>query len=326
MNDAEIRAAITVALMAAFADGLNDDRERAAVKALALRLGEGRIDLADVYEDVLARKLTIAQAVTPLGSTESRGAAYEAAVAIAAADGVHTPAETAFLSGLAAALGLPAPEADARVRQANAIAGAASLPAPAAGPPAAPGDARPDLPRSTEGRMQPDPAVLERQIVDVSITTAALELLPETLASLAILPLQIRLVYRIGQAYGYELDEGHIKEFAATLGVGLTGQYLEQFGRRILGGILGGVLGGIGRAAGHQAASSGMAFATTWAIGQVARQYYGAKRTLDAATLRAAFAPLLASGQQQFERYLPDIRQRAQSIDPQSLPALIRRL
>jgi len=34
----------------------------------------------------------------------------------------------------------------------------------------------------------------------------------------------------------------------ATLGVGLTGQYREQFGRKLLGGLLGTVLGGVGRA------------------------------------------------------------------------------
>ena len=33
MNDSEIRALLTVALMAALADGANDDRERAALNA-----------------------------------------------------------------------------------------------------------------------------------------------------------------------------------------------------------------------------------------------------------------------------------------------------
>ena len=42
MNDSEIRAFLTVALMASFADDACDDRERAALKSLAGRLGEGR--------------------------------------------------------------------------------------------------------------------------------------------------------------------------------------------------------------------------------------------------------------------------------------------
>jgi len=44
------------------------------------------------------------------------------------------------------------------------------------------------------------------------------------MASMAIIPLQMRLVYRIGKAHGYELDRGHIKDLLAAMGVGLTGQ------------------------------------------------------------------------------------------------------
>jgi len=178
--------------------------------------------------------------------------------------------------------------------------------------------------RLVQGQVMPDAAALDRQILSTSVTNAALELLPESLASMAILPLQVKLVYQIGKAYGYELDQGHIKEFVATLGVGLTGQYLEQFGRKLLGGLLGTVLGGVGRGVGHQAASSGMAFATTWAIGQLARQYYGGGRTLDAGKLKAAFAPLLAEGQGLIAKYGGEIAERARTIDVRNLPALIK--
>ena len=80
---------------------------------------------------------------------------------------------------------------------------------------------------------------LDQTILNAAITNGALELLPETLSTMAIIPLQMRLVYRIGQAYGYELDSGHVKDFLATVGVGLTSQYLEQAGRKLLGGLLG---------------------------------------------------------------------------------------
>ena len=49
MTDSEIRAFLSIALMAVLVDGTSDDRERAALKGLVERLGEGRIDLADVY-------------------------------------------------------------------------------------------------------------------------------------------------------------------------------------------------------------------------------------------------------------------------------------
>ena len=314
MTDAEIRAFLTVALMAALADGANDERERAALKELAGRLGQGRIDLTDVYDDVLVRKISIVDAVRPLSTTEARRQAYETAVAVAHADGVHSPAEGAFLRDLAAALGVPAAEAQAYVGQADAVAVAAGVASASGVEPV----------RPVPGHVMPDVSALDRQIVNASVTNAALEILPESLASMAILPLQVRLVYQIGKAYGYELDQGHIKEFVATLGVGLTGQYLEQFGRKLLGGLLGTVLGGVGSAIGHQTASSGMSFATTWALGQLAKQYYGGGRTLDAAKLKAAFAPLLEQGQGLIGRYGTEIAERARTIDLRALPALIK--
>ena len=306
-TDAEINSLLTIALAAAFADGAKDDRERTRLREFASRLAGDRIDLAELDRKVLLERAPLAEIVRPLATPEVRRYAYELAVAVVDADGVHNDAEGAFLRDLASALGLPADAAAKTVADADAIAATTAAPA-------------------VEGKVMPDAAALDRKILDASITSAALELLPETLASMAILPLQVRLVYRIGQAHGYELDQGHVKELLAALGVGLTGQYLEQFGRKLLGGLLGSVLGGIGRTIGRQAASSGMAFATTWALGQLAKQYYGGGRTLDVAKLKAAFAPLVEQGQGLVQRYGGEIAERARSIDVSHLPALISRV
>jgi hypothetical protein len=126
---------------------------------------------------------------------------------------------------------------------------------------------------------------------------AALELLPESLGLDGDPAAAGATVYQIGKAYGYELDQGHIKEFVATLGVGLTGQYVEQFGRKLLGGLLGTVMGGVGRGVGHQAASSGVAFATTWAIDTGRSNTTAAVGRSMAPKLKSAFAPLLEQGQ-----------------------------
>ena len=304
---AGINSLRTLALAAAFADGATDDRERTRLREFASRLAGDRIDLAELDRKVLLERAPLAEIVRPLATPEVRRYAYELAVAVVDADGVHNDAEGAFLRDLASALGLPADAAAKTVADADAIAATTAAPA-------------------VEGKVMPDAAALDRKILDASITSAALELLPETLASMAILPLQVRLVYRIGQAHGYELDQGHIKELLAALGVGLTGQYLEQFGRKLLGGLLGSVLGGIGRTIGRQAASSGMAFATTWALGQLAKQYYGGGRTLDVAKLKAAFAPLVEQGQGLVQRYGGEIAERARTIDVRNLPALVSRL
>ena len=307
MTPEQTRALVTIALMSAFADGLKDERERTRIKALATRLSAEGLDVDAIYEDVLLRKPSLASVAAPLADDRNLSLyAYEVAVGVADADGVHTPAEGAFLDALRDVLGLPVAETQRTIEEADAVAAAPTSPSA----------------RGTVAATA-DQAQIDKRILDASITNAALELLPETLASMAILPLQVRMVYRIGQAHGYELDQGHIKEFIATLGVGLTGQYLEQFARKLLGGALGSVLGGLGRAAGRQAASSGMVFATTWAIGQLARQYYGGGRTLDAARLKAAFSPLVEEGQTMISRYGPAIQERARSIDLRKLPQLI---
>jgi uncharacterized protein (DUF697 family) len=307
MSEAEQRAIFTVSLMAAWADGMNDEHERAVVEKLIGSLGGAAIDTAAMYQDLLQRKPPLAEVVKPLVTLPSRQLAYETAVGVVHADGATSAPEATFLANLAAALALPASATQTYIQAANAIA---TAPVVAAAP-------------SPATRAAPDRAQLDQSIISAAITNAALELLPESLASMAIIPLQMKLVYRIGQAYGFELDGSSVKDFLATLGVGLTAQYLEQFGRKLLGGLLGSIAGGIGRSIGNQAASSGMAFASTWALGQVAREYYAGGRTLDAAKLRAAFGPLLDQARELGTRFAGEIQQRARAIDLSNLPALI---
>jgi uncharacterized protein (DUF697 family) len=173
---------------------------------------------------------------------------------------------------------------------------------------------------STMGREEMDKAIL-----DAAILNGAIELLPESLATMAIIPLQMKLVYRVGKSYGYELDRGHIKDFIATAGVGLTSQYLEQAGRKLLGGLLrgigGGMLGGIGK----QAVSSGMSFASTYALGHVARHYYAGGRTLSTQMLRDAFSDMLGEAKNLQARYLPEMQAQARTLDAGRLLNLVQR-
>ena len=61
MSHDEIRSIITIALMAAFADGMKDERERAAVKQLADALdSDGSLNLAALYRDVLMARPDLA--------------------------------------------------------------------------------------------------------------------------------------------------------------------------------------------------------------------------------------------------------------------------
>lgn len=311
MDAPQQRAVLTLCLMAAFADGGNDDRERGAIKRIAESLGkESGVDAAAVYQEVLLRKPDLATVAAALATTEERQFAYEMAVGVCEADGATSEAERAFLARLAQALSLDAAPARELVRQADAMAdtplagglGAGAVVA------AAPADA----------------TALDASILRYSIMNGALELLPQSLASMAIIPLQMKMVYEIGKAHGYELDRGHVKDLLATLGVGLTSQYVEQFGRKLVGGLLGkiggGLLGGMGRAT----TGAAFSFATTYALGQVAKRYYAGGRTIDAAGLQQAFAGTLSEAKQLQGKYTAQIAEQARTLDVNKLLTTLR--
>jgi uncharacterized protein (DUF697 family)/tellurite resistance protein len=332
MNVQETRSILTIALLAAFADGMKDERERAAVKRVAEVLGpDAGFDFPALYRDVLLTKPDLATVAAGLQSEGTRQLAYEMAVGVCDADGAQGSAEREFLQKLAAALGINGSAAAAASAQADEIADAAFDAGPAtaaaAGAAGVAAAASPQVATGTvTGRATMPDAEMDKTILNASITNAALELLPESLASMAIIPLQVRLVYKIGKSYGYPMDMSHAKDFIATLGVGLTGQYLEQFGRKLLGGLLGGVGGGIGRTVGRQVASSGMTFATTYAIGRVAQRYYAGGRTLDTATLKQTFTGLLDEARGLAPRYRQQIEQKASTIDVRSLASLVKQV
>lgn len=316
MNPAETRAILTVSLLAAFADGSKHDREREEVRRIAQGLAEdAAIGVPGLVQDVLMKRTTLATALPALGSAESRRLAYEMAVCVCDADGVHSAAETAFLADLRRSLALDEGSAAAFVEQADAVASV-----PLGTPPAA---------VTAAASPAVDRAALDRRILDAAILNGALELLPESLSTMAIIPLQMRLVYQVGKAHGYELDAGHIKDFLATAGVGLTSQYLEQAGRKLIGGLLrsvggrgmlGSVLGGVGR----QAVSSGMSFVSTYALGQLAVRYYAGGRTFSTQMLKDTYAGLQQDARGLYGKHLPAMQERARTLDAGQVMSLVR--
>jgi tellurite resistance protein len=101
MTETEQKALITVALLAAFADGNNNDSERAEVKRIAESLSrDSNIDISAIYQDVLLRRTSVGSAVAGLASSEARNLAFELAVCVCDIDGAQVEAERAFLSDL----------------------------------------------------------------------------------------------------------------------------------------------------------------------------------------------------------------------------------
>jgi uncharacterized protein (DUF697 family)/tellurite resistance protein len=306
MTDQEQKALITIALLAAFADGNNGDGERAEVKRIADSLSRsGEVDISAIYQDVLLKRTSLETAVAALSSAEAKTLAYELAVCVCDADGLQGEAERAFLTDLRAKLNLdPAAAAAANTFTANADALAVA-------PLGKVTSFEPTMLASSMSAEEQDKVIL-----NYAILNGALELLPDSLASMAIIPLQMKMVYRIGKSYGFELDRGHIKDFLATAGIGMASQYVEQVGVKLIGkvfgrGLIGGLLGGLAK----QAVSSGFSFATTYALGHLAKRYYAGGRSFSAAVLKDTYTSLLGEAKGMQGQYLPAIREKARTLN-----------
>ncbi len=325
MHSEQQQAILVIAVLAAFADGSKHDRERDAIRRIADSLAGAADapDLARLYQDVLLRRTSLEQAVARLEGPELRHLAYEMAVSVCNADDRESETERAFLADLRGRLGLDQPEAARIDDEVSRVVAMAELAAPRAGATAAAlpvaASATPDLIVANLSAAE-----MDQTILNYALIAGALELLPQSWASMAIVPLQVKLVHVVGQAHGQSLDQGQIKDFIATAGVGLTSQYLEQFGRKLLGGLLGKVAGKSFGKLGSAASGMAFSFATTWALGQVARRYYAGGRKMDVTVLREAFQGLLDNAKQMQTQYLPQIQERARTLDMTQVMNLVR--
>jgi uncharacterized protein (DUF697 family)/tellurite resistance protein len=306
MTDQEQKAVTTLVLMAAFADGKSDATERAHVSKVAESLSQGgELNVAAIYQDVLLERVTLADTAAQLSTHHVKRLAYELCVGACEADGATNEGERAFLTDLQARLGLDA----AQAAEVNTITTQAD--ALAVAPLATVTPAEPSTLSSTMSAEEQD-----RVILNYAILNGALELLPDSLATMAIIPLQMKMVYRIGKTYGFELDRGHIKDLLATAGIGMTSQYIEQVGRKLVGKIFGGgLLGGVLGGATKQVVSSGFSFASTYALGRLAVRYYAGGRTFSTQVLKDTYAQLLTDAKGLQAQHMPEIREKARTVN-----------
>jgi len=308
LTEQEHKAILCVCILAAYADGTQDEVERAQIERIMNGFAEDHLDVAGAYQEVLGGKLTIGQFATQLQQPSARALAYEMAVCVCQADGALKDPEKQFLSELRQALQLDSGATEAHERNAEAmiqqpIAGSVPLP-----------------PVLDAGRE----AELDHLILNAAILNGALEIMPHTLATMAIIPLQMRMVYQIGKLYGYELDRGHVSDFLATIGIGLTSQVFEGFTRRLMGGLARGLAGGLIGGLAGQAVGSAFAFATTYALGQVAKRYYAGGRKLTTEELKESFSGMLQEARALQGRYSGDIAQKARQVNLSELLPLTR--
>lgn len=314
MQKSEQTSLLTIALLAAFADGSKGDAERAEVRRVAESLGTPDLNVPALVQEVLLGRTSAATAAAGLPSGPLRQLAYELAVGVCDADGLRNEQETRFLAELERALGLSAAQTAQPTATADALATVPLGEAPAV---AAATPARAGAPAGGD-------AELDRMILNYAILNGALELLPQSMASMAIIPLQMKMVYRIGKANGYELDRGHIKDLLAAMGVGLTGQYLEDVGRKLIGGLFGKAAGSMVGSLARGATGVAFSFATTYALGHVAKRYYAGGRTMNTQMLKDAYGSILGQARGLQAQYMPQIEQQARTVDVTKIVQMVR--
>jgi uncharacterized protein (DUF697 family)/tellurite resistance protein len=330
MDARQIEAIGAICVMAALADGSTSPTERERIDGVFKGLADGGDDaraLATAYRRVMMKQTSLEAEAQALGSPEARSYAYEMAVAVCDADGRHSDSEGRFLEGLRGSLGLSGAQTAMVLREADEMAeielatpiAATAAAGAAVGAGVAMRSAPPLPPDARTGSAEVDSSILKYAILN-----GALELLPQGLATMAIVPLQMKMVYGVGKAYGFSLDKGHIKELIATVGVGMTSQVVEGFARDLLGGLAKKFLGKTAGKIVKTATGAAMSFATTYALGQVAKQYYAGGRKLSSVDMRALFGREVERAKGLYAQHKPQIEQSARTLDPRQILSMVR--
>jgi len=301
MNENEKRALFQVCAAAAFADGAKVERERDEIRRIVEAIGGTDSSLTIAAQDILLGRTKLSSIVENIATPEARRHAYEIAVCVCDADGVQSPAERKFLDELRQGLGLDVVASANFARDADTVA-------------AQPMASSPPI----------SDAEVDSAILNTAILCAALEQLPQRLATMAIVPLQMRLVYKVGAKYGFSLDRGHVVDLLGAAGIGMASQLVDSFARQLMSKVAGRFVGSFLTGLAGRATGSAVAFTTTYALGQLAKRYYSGGRKLTTDQLRDTFRSLVDDARGVESKYAGAITERARNVNLSDLASLVR--
>lgn len=123
-----------------------------------------------------------------------------------------------------------------------------------------------------------------RELIQVcSVAAGAMTVQPIPFVDTALIaPIQIGLVQGIGKIHGYKLDQKSILEMLGTFGASIVAQNLIMAAAKLIP-FFGWVI------------TISMAYALTWAIGEVSDHYFRNDRKVDEAELKAMFERIYKS-------------------------------
>lgn len=283
ITEKETLASLKLLVTVAKADGTFSPEERAvfdeSLKPVTLPAGTTAASLLDGAWDAgaLAAEIT---------SQEARDAAFSSCFAMAHADRVYHPAEQAILEKLEKAWTVSKERKGLLGRLFEETKDTVSLTriAPIADP----------------ARRQKE---IQEDVLKYSVLSGVLGLNFIPFVSLAtdyaVVGVQAKMFRDIGQYWGRETTKDTVKQVIAGVGVG-TGARLavNQLVRIALPG------------AGTLIAAS-TNFATTWALGKVANQYWESGGKADMKMLKDLFRKSQAEGKQEYEKHKADVEAKS---------------
>ncbi len=308
MTPEDSETIISLSLLAALSDGHLGREERESLNTLARRL-----DLDATSAPSWGGETDLRVLAERLSGPEAKREAFEACVAVCHADGVVTHGEESFLRALWPVLGLDAHDVQRIQGGAQSVTEAATGSLGGAGRTSErPGE--PEKVASGPSAGEPD-RDFDNWILRHAMLAAAAEFLPGSLSSLAVIPIQMKLVARIGTAHGHALNGEQLQELLATAGIGATAQLVDGLARRLVGGVARSLGGRWAGGAAGVATSAAFTFAATYGIGHASLAYYAGGRTLQAVELRALYTRLTEDGKTLYPRMEGEVRALADRLD-----------
>lgn len=142
-----------------------------------------------------------------------------------------------------------------------------------------------------------------RELITVCSTAAgAVAIQPVPLLDVVLItPIQIALVQGIGRIHGHHLDRRSVLEILGTFGASLVSQNILLATAKLVP-----VAGWLAGAA--------MAYAMTWAIGEVAQHYFSTGRGVGSDDLRTMFRKVYADKKEEALKRAPSLKERLEQL------------
>lgn len=287
ISEKEAIASLRALVCMAKADGVLQDQElralQGALEGVAL---PGGMSLGSL----LAEEVDFDEQLASLMTPELREQVYKSAYSMAHADGACSPAEQALLDKMSASLSIPTEQRSLLARLFLETK-------------------RTVLPSSIEAVTEPEARAVEihNDVVKYSVLSGILGANPipglAIATDLAVVALQVKLVRDVGQYWGHKVDKKAALSLLGGVGIGT--------GARLAVSQLAKLVPGWGSAFG--AATS---FASTFALGRVANEFFASGSATSIAELKDKFKEAEEEGKEVYQHSMAAISAKEMASRP----------